>query len=108
MGSCRGAGRPVLRSLWWRLAGGLVILVGGSLVSPAASLACSNDAFRVGPSATLPDCRAYELVTPPDSKGRRFIDLTSEPQLFDLFTNELASPIRDSFLFGVRGSALRE
>ncbi len=30
---------------------------------------CPNQAFRIGPAATLPDCRGYEMVSPLDKNG---------------------------------------
>lgn len=41
-----------------------------ALIGPVpASGACPNDAFRHGPAAGLPNCRAYEMVSPPDKNG---------------------------------------
>jgi hypothetical protein len=48
----------------------------------AAEKACAeNEAFRSGASALLPDCRAYEMVSPVDKEGG---DIVALPQLLTL------------------------
>jgi hypothetical protein len=57
-------------------------------------LPCSNDAFRVGPGASLPDCRAYEMVSPLD-KGNADVVLgiarnNAPSRLFELNQSALS------------------
>jgi hypothetical protein len=47
---------------------GLAAFLGSSAPSAGAQ-ACPNEGFRNGPSAHLPDCRAYEMVSPPEKEG---------------------------------------
>jgi WD40 repeat protein len=61
---------PVRRHLLWLCALGFVMLAGVLDATPAAFAAegevCSNEAVRaIQDASMLPDCRAWELVTPP-------------------------------------------
>jgi hypothetical protein len=44
--------------------------------APSASEPCANDPFRIGAGAALPDCRAYEMVSPIDKDGSDINSLT--------------------------------
>ena len=67
---------------------------------PPIPPSCPNAALRTGASAALPDCRAYELVTPPDTNG-----VVPWAMGFSTFDSSLASPGGDSLMFGSRSGA---
>jgi hypothetical protein len=68
---------------------------------------CPNDALRTGTSAVLPDCRAYELVTPPDTNGHVPTAAMLGPFYVGIgFRTALASPAGDSVVFGSFSGAL--
>jgi hypothetical protein len=88
----------------------LAFAVVGALAAPSAASAvgCPNEAFRTGISTRLPDCRAYELVTPPDTNGRQLQPITADrfSALWDLFPVELSSEEGGSFVYEVFAGAL--
>jgi len=89
----------------------LFVAVCISLASPLstafASVSCPNQQFRTGMSSGLPDCRAYELVTPADADGRQISSLIPDVS-YNMFPSELASPGRDSFVYMMTRGPLSE
>lgn len=94
-------GRPyvfaaVLAVVCWGLTGGL---------AGRADAACPNEPLRVGASASLPDCRAYELVSPPNTSGLRpTADMFGHGK--SEFDVSLVSPDGESVTFNTVGGEL--
>jgi hypothetical protein len=70
---------------------------------PPAS--CPNQALRVGLASGLPDCRAYELVTPPDTGGRA-PNAPGNTNAGDLFGTPPASRDGESVSFLTSGGVI--
>jgi hypothetical protein len=89
---------------------GFAIVVASFLPASGTAKAaeCPNEVFRTGLSAELPDCRAYELVTPRDSNGRLVEGFSTFgfAEVSDMFPTELGSPVEDSFVYMTYNSPL--
>lgn len=70
---------------------------------PVEPTPCPNALLRTSFSALLPDCRAYELVTPPDTNARAPLGAEGEG---GGSTSRQVSPAGDKVPFRVRGGAL--
>jgi len=64
---------------------------------------CPNQDLRTGPSAALPDCRAYELVTPVDTNGHAPFGTRIGA---NAFTTRQVSPAGDRVPFALEGAPL--
>jgi hypothetical protein len=85
---------------------GLVAFLGIGAPTASAIDTCPNVVFRTGPSAKLPECRAYELVSPTFSGGK---PPTFESFLGDLpgmFATDTVTPQGDSVVYNTFGGAL--
>jgi hypothetical protein len=75
-----------------------VAVLGIGAPSASAIDTCPNAVFRTGPSAKLPDCRAYELVSPVNEDGLRAAGYNAF-NAYNSFEFPLLSEARDSVMF---------
>jgi hypothetical protein len=87
--------------LCWACVCGFIATTGGM----AAADTCPNQSFRVGASANLPDCRAYELVTPPNMNGLR-PDAANYDANFQSFNTSALSSNSQGVIFHTLGGTL--
>ncbi|HEX5526106.1 MAG TPA: hypothetical protein VFX44_02775 [Solirubrobacterales bacterium] len=66
---------------------------------------CENQSLRTGYSALLPDCRAYELVTPADTNGQSPVGTTGAGDS-DIFPGVKTSPGGTAVSFLTHGGSL--
>jgi hypothetical protein len=86
-----------------------LLLLLAAIFSAEASRAaesCPNEVFRTGAAAKLPDCRAYELVTPADTSGLEPRFTNGLSILSHAFNTQLITPEGDDVLFQTSEGAL--
>jgi len=77
--------------------------------SAAGAAECPNEALRTGPSAGLPACRAYELVSPPEAAGRSMLPINTwgvPSESPEMFPTQYVSPDGESVAFMAYMNAL--
>jgi hypothetical protein len=83
-----------------------VAFLGLGAPSAGAIDTCPNVVFRTGPSAKLPECRAYELVTPTYTGSQPPTAIGFGGDLPGMFATDNVTPGGDSVVYNTVGGAL--